>query len=269
VLGVLLVPLLLPWGVARVRRRLDLLGATLVTVGLFLVVFGVTAFPRPLVATLALAAGGAALVGFVLVERRAADPVLPLSVLREPHLMTGSGVLALANGLITPVLLLVALYLQQVAGLGAALSGMLVVPFNLAVIAGSLLAARHPGRFTMALALGVVAVGAAIPLLLPASGSFWLPLLSAFTLLGLGGGAAAVTANAVGASGATERGITSGVLNTATELGAAFGTAILLTIAARAGDHAAFVIASVGAAVAGLVRLVTVGRRAGHGKDTG
>jgi MFS family permease len=137
------------------------------------------------------------------------------------------------------------------------------------VIAGSLLAARRPRRSTMALALGLVAAGAAVPLLLPANGSFWLPLLSAFVLLGIGGGAAVVTASAVGASGATERGVTSGVLNTATDLGATFGTAILLTIAARGGGDLAFVIAAAGAAVALLVRLITLGRHTGHGKDTG
>ncbi len=269
VLGLVLAPVLLPAGVARIRRRLDVLGAMAVTAGMFGIVFGVTEFPWPLPSAIALSAGCAALVGFVLVERRAADPVLPLSVLRERRLMTGSGVLALTNGLITPVLLLVALYLQQQAGVGAALSGVLFVPFNLAVIAGSLLAARRPRRSTMALALGLVAAGAAVPLLLPANGSFWLPLLSAFVLLGIGGGAAVVTASAVGASGATERGVTSGVLNTATDLGATFGTAILLTIAARGGGDLAFVIAAAGAAVALLVRLITLGRHTGHGKDTG
>jgi MFS family permease len=267
-LGLTLAPMLLPWGAARVGRRLDLLGTSLVAAGLFLVVYGLTVFPRPLPAAVALAAGCLALGGFVLVERRVLDPVLPLSVLRERPLMTGSGVLAMINGLITPVLLLVALHLQQVAGVGAALAGMLLVPFNLSVVAGSLLAARRPGRSTMALAFGATTVGAAIPLLLPARGSFWVPLLAAFILLGVGGGAAAVTASAIGTSGTGVRGLTIGVLNTATELGAALGTAVLLTVAARGGDRVAYVAVAVGAAFALFVRLVTLGRHADHGEDT-
>jgi MFS family permease len=173
-------------------------------------------------------------------------------VLTDRSLVTGVLVLCLINALNTPVLVLCARYLQTTAGLTPAASGLLFVPFNLAVIVGSFAAARRAGRrtVTMALAVGLIGMGAAVLLLLPAAGSaFAAPLLAGFVALGLGGGAASVAATAEGAEGGPA-GVASGLLNTAAELGVAIGCGTLLTVAAAAGPRTAIAAAAILAAVA-------------------
>jgi hypothetical protein len=232
---------LLPGGGGRgARGPLDVAGAVAATAGLALLVLELTraeqASPPAPTAWGTLAAAAALLAAFAAIERRAADPLLPPGTLREPRLAGG----LLASLAITPAstgaLFACLLYLQGAGGLGAAETGLLYAPFNLAVIAGSAAGARILGR-QGALAgatagLLVLAAGAAGLVAVPGLGAA--AALPAFALMGLGVGCGAVAATEAGTSGAGDGrgGLVSGLLNTAAQLGNALGVSAFVVLAA-------------------------------------
>jgi EmrB/QacA subfamily drug resistance transporter len=222
-------------------RRLDLLGAGTVTSGLVLLVLGLTrteeaGFGSPTtLATLGLAATffGA----FVFVERRAADPLVPLRLFRL-HALVGAALVAFALTAATaPVGVLVTLYLQNTLGYSASLAGLAGLPFSLCVIAGSMMGGRISerigGRVTMSLGLAVVAASALVTAGITAEGGVAYVLAGA-ALSGLGLGFASVASTARGTSAVEEgkRGLASGFMNTSAQVGTALGLAALLTLAA-------------------------------------
>ena len=114
--------------VVRRPHRLDLAGAGLLTLGCSLVILGLleggTAWAwSSLTSVLVFVVGVAALVAFVLVERRAAEPVLPLWVFSRRVLVGGN----LASVTIGVVLIgltsYVPTYVQGVLGTGALVAG--------------------------------------------------------------------------------------------------------------------------------------------------
>ena len=222
-------------------RRLDLLGAGTVTSGLVLLVLALTrteeaGFGSPI--TLATLGFAAALFGaFVFVERRAADPLVPLRLFRLRGLV-GAGLVAFAITAATaPVGVLVTLYLQNTLGYPASFAGLAGLPFSLCVIAGSMLGGRISGRIggrvTMSLGLAVVAVSALLTAGISAEGGVAYVLAGA-ALSGLGLGCASVASTARGTSAVEEgkRGLASGFMNTSAQVGTALGLAALLTLAA-------------------------------------
>jgi MFS family permease len=224
-------------GATGVGRRLDLPGATAVTVGLALLVYGLTragaAGPADPWAAGSLVGAAVALIAFALAERRAADPILPPSALRRPAFAAAAGAAVALTATTTPPVFLAILYQQEVLDRSALAAGLACAPFNLAVIGGSLLRPRGSPNAVMAAGLCAIAAGA---LLLTAtttvSGSgTW--LLPAFVLMGAGLGAAAVASTASGTADLDEReGVASGVLNAAAQVGTVLGLALLVGLAA-------------------------------------
>jgi MFS family permease len=216
---------------------LDLPGATAVTVGLALLVHGLTraeaAGPVDPWAAGSLVGAAVALIAFALAEQRAADPVLPPSALRRPAFAAAAGAAVALTATTTPPVFLAILYQQEVLDRSALAAGLACAPFNLAVIGGSLLRPRGSPNAVMAAGLCAIAAGA---LLLTAtttvSGSgTW--LLPAFVLMGAGLGAAAVASTASGTADLDDReGVASGVLNAAAQVGTVLGLALLVGLAA-------------------------------------
>jgi EmrB/QacA subfamily drug resistance transporter len=222
-------------------RRLDLLGAGTVTAGLVLLVLGLTrteqaGFGSPTtLATLGIAA--ACFGAFVFVERRAADPLVPLGLFRLRGLVGSALVAFTLTAATAPVGVLVALYMQNSLDYSASVAGLTGLPFSLCVIAGSALggrvAGRIGGRTTMSLGLAVVAGAALVTAGITAEGGVAYVLAGA-ALSGLGLGCASVAATARGTSAveAGKRGLASGFMNTSAQVGTALGLASLLTLAA-------------------------------------
>jgi EmrB/QacA subfamily drug resistance transporter len=222
-------------------RRLDLLGAGTVTSGLVLLVLGLTrteeaGFGSP--TTLATLGFAAAIFGaFVLVERRAADPLVPLRLFRLRELVGAALVAFALTAASAPVGVLVTLYLQNTLGYSASLAGLAGLPFSLCVIAGSMLGGRISerigGRVTMSSGLAVVAASALLTAGISAEGGVAYVLAGA-ALSGLGLGCASVASTARGTSAVKEgkRGLASGFMNTSAQVGTALGLAALLTLAA-------------------------------------
>ncbi|MGE5379326.1 MAG: MFS transporter, partial [Candidatus Saccharibacteria bacterium] len=79
------------------------------------------------------------LIAFILIERRAVDPILPLSVFKEPIVALGSaGLFIMSLGLFGVVSYL-PLFLQAVVGMSATNSGELIIPMMAGVMLTSLL----------------------------------------------------------------------------------------------------------------------------------
>ena len=268
-------------------RGLDLLGAGTVTAGLLLLVLGLTRIEEAglgspsTLATLCLAA--VSLGAFVFVERRAADPLVPLGLFRLRGLVGAALVAFALTAATAPVGVLVTLYLQSTLGYSASFAGLAGLPLSLCVIAGSVLggrlAGRVGGRATMALGLAAVAASALVTAGIAAEGGVGYVLAGA-ALSGLGLGCASVAATARGTSAVErgDRGFASGLMNTSAQVGTALGLAALISLAAArtaalsggtgAGDEAlvagyrlAFLVAA-GVASLGVVAALHFFRRA-------
>jgi MFS family permease len=224
------------------RHRPDLAGAVAVTVGLALLVHGLTRVEAsgpadPLTAG-SLAGALVALAGFALVERRAPDPILPRAALRRPGFLTAAGASVALTAATTAPMFLAILYQQELLGRSALATGLACAPFNLAVIAGSFLGPRGRARPVMGAGLAAIAAGAVLLATLSVDGGSTLHLLVAFAVMGAGLGAASVASTAAGTAAldAGDQGIASGVLNAAAQIGTVLGLSIFVPLAAAAED---------------------------------
>ena len=242
---------LLPADAARLTgRRLDVAGAVSATTGLAALVLGLTraeqAGPGHPSAWGSLVLSALLLAAFARIERRADDPLLPPGTLARPRLAAGLLASLVVTTASTGPLFLCVLYLQG-AGLSATETGLLFAPFNLAVIAGSLAGARRGG------VAGLLAIGLGGALLLALPGAGAALALPAFVVMGVGVGCAAVAATASGTDAVEpeRRGLASGLLNTAAQLGNALGLSVFVVLAAAvpAGADAGFRVARAIAAV--------------------
>lgn len=223
--------------------RLDVTGALLVTVGIGVLAYGVTlagtdGWGSGLV--IGCLIGGLALLAvFVLVERRASHPLMPLALLRTRSIVGANvfGFLLAAGQLAS--FYFASLYIQQVWGVRPATAGLMFLPFSVLVVVGIQLASiavrRLGARSTLAI-FGTIGAGCLgwFALLTP-DGSFLTQILGPSVLGGIGIGGALFLVGRVGTSGvaAQDAGVASGVLNSSRQLGGTIGLAVLVTIAAR------------------------------------
>jgi len=171
----------------------------------------------------------ALLVGFVLVERRSADPMLPIALFRRPAFAIAAAVAAIMNLGSNGTLFVLTLFLQDVQGRSPVGAGVVCLPAfaTLALVATP--AGRAVGRVgprgPMCAGLLCSAAGLA---LLAARPSIW-----AFVLWGAGLGfiTPAVVAASMGAVQRDRAGLASAVNNTARQVGNAIGIAAAGSIA--------------------------------------
>jgi MFS family permease len=242
-IALVMTPWLLPSGRNETRTsRLDLGGALTATAGLALLVYGLTSAGDRglgrLSSWLPLLLSVVAFLLFLRHEGRTADPLLPLGLLRS-RAVAGANLTALAiTASTTPAMYLAVLYVQDVLGVPAGRASRLFPAVNLAVIAGSLLGPRLLGRLggrrTLLVGFTGIAIGITVLMALPPGGLPVIQLLAAFTLIGAGLGAASVASTQTGTDAADPayRGVTSGVLNSAAQVGTAVGVALLVPLAA-------------------------------------
>ncbi|WP_085999532.1 MFS transporter [Rhodococcus triatomae] len=137
------------------RLKLDVPGAILATLGCTAVVFGFTEGPEmgwgslPVLAGLI---GGLVLLGvFLVVERRAENPLLPFSLFRNRNRVATFIAIALVGMVMFSLAPFVALFVQDVLGYTPLRAGMAFVPFafglGAAAFVASKLAVRVPPRW--------------------------------------------------------------------------------------------------------------------------
>jgi MFS family permease len=251
------------------RRPLDVRGTLAGVAGLVLLLAGLSALGQGgggATAWAFLAAAAVALLAFARIEARAPFALLPRGFARDRRLAAGTLASAVNTAATGPLAVLGAVYLQDVRGWSSAANGLSFVPFSAMVIAGSgigaVLLRRLGAARTFALALVALVAMPLVSCAITADGGEAI-LIAARAIDGLGLGCAAVTATALGTSGAPEtgRGFAAGLINTATQLGTAMSIALLVPLAAApddaiAGLRLAFALTAAIAAAGGAAVLV-------------
>jgi len=224
------------------RRRLDFLGATLVTVGLASVAYGIVQTEEvgwKAAETLVPLLGGVALlIAFVLVEAGTAEPLMPLRVLRGRAVTSANTAMFVIGSATFSMWYFMTVYAQTVLGYTPLEAGLALMPSSLAVVLGSKCAPRVMARVG---AKNLVLIGTAVT----ASGFGWQSTMgtdgSYLTSVGLpgilmmaGAGLASTPLASLAITGAApgEAGLVSGLVNTSRTMGGALGLAALSTIAA-------------------------------------
>ena len=234
--------------VARLRLResrdpaasgVDLLGVALLSPALFLLVYALIrgndkGWGSTLIVS-CFAASVLLLVLFVVVERRAADPLLDLSLFRKPA-FTGVMIAGFAlSASIFSMFLYITLFFQNVLGYSPFQAGLRSLPVTMPILFVSPLSGRLTARVPVRLLLGTGLAFVTVGLLLMGNlsdSSGWTALLPGQILAGIGIGLAtpALASTAVGVVPPQLSGMASGASNTARQLGLATGIAALGSI---------------------------------------
>jgi len=215
----------------------------------------------------------AAWFGFVAIERRRAQPMLPPGLFRLP-VFSASVFVSLVSALIFyGLLFLLSLYFQENRGWPPLRTGLAFLPLTVLVTAGSFSAGRlcraYGARRVVVAGFLLYASGFAGLLALASDAPYWRVALC-FPAVGFGSGVItpAVTAAMMGAVEKSRAGIAAGVLNASRQSGSAFGVAIFGALMSTAqtpggGVRVAIFVAialSLAAAACWRVTLVRTGR---------
>lgn len=228
------------------RAGADVLGAFLVTAGLMLGIFTVVEVERygwVSAHTLGLGTLSVALLaGFTARQAKARTPLVPLRIFRSRTVVGANLVQMLMVAALFSFQVLVALYLQNVLGYGAAETGLAMLPAAVVIGAVSLFAsaplnARFGERRVLLAGLALLVGALGLLTRLPVRADYVTDLLPVM-LLAAGFGLALPALTALGMSGADERdaGLASGLFNTTQQIGMALGVAVLSTLAAARTD---------------------------------
>jgi EmrB/QacA subfamily drug resistance transporter len=178
-----------------------------------------------------LAAAVVLLAGFVAIERRVREPMLPLALFRRPA-FTGVQIAALTiSGSIFSLFLYLSLYLQNYLGLSPLQTGLRYLPITLAVFFASPLAGLLVPRVAPRLLLfgGLTAVAGGLLLMSGIdAGDGWTTLLPGFLVAGVGIGILnpVIADVAVSVVPRAQSGMASGINDTFRQVGVAIGLAV-------------------------------------------
>ena len=225
-----------------VRRTMDVPGAVLATLGLMAAVLSFSQAPSwgwgdP--RTLAgLAACVLLLVAFVANERRAASPLMDLSIFKIRNVSGADAMMAAAFAGQLSMFFLITLYLQGVEHYSAIRTGLAFLPFP--VILGffstrmAQLVARFGFRLFLILGPSIVAVGMAWVCFLPVRGDYPLHVLPGLLIMPIGYGLSFAPMYRAATTGVPPRyaGLASGLITTSQQMGGALGLAVISGTAA-------------------------------------
>ncbi|WP_092622660.1 MFS transporter [Jiangella sp. DSM 45060] len=249
--------------VAGDAAPLDLPGALLLTACPLLFTFGVVeagGSGSVWVIAGALTGAVAAGAGFVRVEARSRDPLLPLRFFAHRTRVAANLTTMLLSGGLSTSFLLFTFYLQDRLGIGPLVAGLTMLPLAVSLIAFSVLVPRLLGRWgaraCVLAGIGFTAAAMAAIALVSALEAGGTAMIPAMLLIAAGMGFGIVGLQYVAVSGVTEddAGIASGIQRAADQLGGATGVAICVGIGFAPALHSRdpFLVATLLAA-AGLV----------------
>lgn len=180
---------------------------------------------------------GAAAALFIGIERRAAQPMLPLELFRRPLFSVTAVDGLLVNSAFYGLIFVLSLYFQQVNHLSALWTGLAFVPMMGAVFPANLVAARVAERVgaRVAIALGqaVAAVACLALLALQPGASYWSLCLQLVAMgFGLGLVVPPLTSTLLGSVEKARSGVASGVLNSLRQTGSVLGVALFGSLVA-------------------------------------
>jgi EmrB/QacA subfamily drug resistance transporter len=258
---------------AEGRGRLDVAGAVTVTAALILAVYAIVNGNGAgwlSAQTLGLlAAAVVVFAAFLAIELRVPAPLVPLSIFRKRNVSVANGVGVLWAAAMFGWFFFAAQYLGLVLGYNPLHVGLAFLPANIIMGAFSLglsarLVMRFGTRLPIAVGMGLVTLGLLLFARAPVDASFWVDVLPAMIILGVGVGMAMnpVLMAAMSDVSPEESGLASGVVNTGFMMGGALGLAVLASLAAwqtgggtdaeslNSGYQLAFVVGGIFAALA-------------------
>ncbi|GAA4265723.1 MFS transporter [Frondihabitans peucedani] len=236
------IPFLISRDETRTSGRLDMPGAATITGALVSAVGALSAVQQagasaPLTLVLTAAAVAFA-VSFVVIERRTAEPLVPLTVFANRNLSIGNIVVLLLGAAMVALFFALSVFMQAVLGYDALTTGLTQLPLAgaLVVVAGlaPALIGRLGAKATLIGSLVLLAAGLVWLAAAPSDATFVAQLLGPSLLIGIGMGGAFVTTTQLSVDGVEggESGLAGGLVNTSQQIGGALGLAVLSSIAA-------------------------------------
>ncbi|MGO4691220.1 MFS transporter [Glaciibacter sp. 2TAF33] len=228
---------------ARTRRSFDGLGAASVTAGALALIYATLSVADRGWRSIETIGGGtvgiALLIAFVAIERRAADPIVPLRLFEERTVSAGVIVGLLGGAARVSTFYLSALYLQQVLAFSPGIAGFAMVPTSVAGFLVSILVlpriiARLGAVRTLVLGLVLLASGHFYLAQVPQDATYSLDVLPGLLLAAAGVALSFTPSTMVIAAGipSTLTGLASGLANASSQIGGAFGIAAFSAVAA-------------------------------------
>ena len=228
------------------HQKYDVPGAILVTLGMVLIVFGVSQAATPGKSWGSFSAwpfmliGAVLIVFFFMLESMVSHPLLPLRLVTD-RIRLGAYLTQLFVGLgLFGMFLFMTFYFQNVLGWSAVKSGLAFLPFSLGIIlsAGTAtkLLPRLGPRPIASLGLTVSACGMLFLSMIKVDSNYLTHIMPAMLLMSLGLGMSFVclASTALFNVSNNDTGAASAVLTTSQQVGGSFGTAIANTIAVSA-----------------------------------
>ncbi|QNO36684.1 MFS transporter [Protaetiibacter sp. SSC-01] len=257
----------------RPDASIDLLGAVLCAVGLGGIVFALIEQPRLgwHAAVIAAGVGGAvAFTGFIVRQRLAARPMMPLSLFLVRNFGWGNIATFFVYAALSLNGFVIGVYLQQGAGLSATLAGLASLPISILMTIGSSWAGALAGRIgpRIPMTVGPIIMGVASVMMLAVGEPFeyWTQLLPGIVLFGVGltVTVSPLTAAILGAIEPARSGIASAVNNAVARIAGLLAVAMLGLITGGVLDldglHRSLWVIAALMAIGGVVSLVGIRR---------
>lgn len=221
--------------------RLDVPGALTVTAGLIVLTYGLAG------GGWLVAAAGLLFLGlFVILQRRAADPLIPARIFARGSVAWANVLMALLGAVWLGLFFFLPLYQQRVLGYSPMAAGLTQLPLALMITVSSWATPRLAGKVPSGTLLpgGLLALAAGLAWLsrAPADGTFLADLLGPSLLVGAGLGVAFVQLTALSSAGvpADDSGLAGGLINATRQIGGAIGLAVLTVVSVMSGYGGAF-----------------------------
>jgi len=225
------------------RPKLDIPGTILVSGALFGLVYGFSnaendGWDSPLTWGF-LAAAVVLLVAFVLVQRRAEHPLLPLSIILDRNRGAAYSSVLIAGAGMFGIFLFVTYYLQVSLNFTPIQTGLSFLPMiGMLVLAAQLstniFVPRFGAKVMVPIGMGLATIGMLLLTRLDLSSTYAANVLPALMILGFGMGSIMPASIQTATMGVDRQfaGVASAMVNTSQQVGGSIGTALLNTIAA-------------------------------------
>lgn len=276
-------------------NHLDLAGATLVTSGLMLLVYGLVKAPEwgwtDNNSILLLGASAVLLVSFVYNEIRSKQPLIPLSIFKIRNLRGANMVQMSITASMFSMFFFLTLYIQLILEFSPVKTGFAFFPVTIIIGIASGLVARLVTKIgykpPMVVAPLLLSIGLFIFSNMPIDGHYLSDVFPGLVFMALGLGFSFVTITIAATSGVPhdKAGLASGILNTSQQVGGALGLAILTGIFASEttkalaqglnikaaqieGYHHAFIVGACFALAASIIAMLAVKHVKGEKLDS-